>query len=68
MRRTPTGIASLHAGRWFVVERPDGRQGRRLFGSRLRAAEHAMRAYRVPNWTLLQQKGVRVVAWRGGWQ
>jgi hypothetical protein len=49
-------------GHWFVIQRPDGRQGTRLFGSAFRAAEHAMHAYKVPHWSLLRDRGFTVVS------
>lgn len=48
-------------GRWFAVRRPSGRLSTRIFGSAFRAADHAMTAYRVPHWSLLRDRGFRVV-------
>ena len=48
-------------GKWFAVQRPDGRLSSRIFGSSFRAAEHAINAYCVPHWTLLRDRGFRVV-------
>lgn len=48
-------------GKWFAVQRPNGRLSTRAFGSAFRAAEHAMNAYRVAHWSILRDRGYRVV-------
>ncbi len=53
------GIA--RRGKWFAVQRPDGRIGSWHFGSKYRAAEHAERAWKV-GWPALVERGVRIVA------
>ena len=47
---------------WYRIERPDGRQSRRVFGSRIRAAELAMKAAKADDWRKLAERGVRIVA------
>lgn len=56
------GKPRYRAGWWYAIERPDGRQGRRIFGSRYRAMEHAMRAARTDWWPDLASRGVRIVS------
>ena len=48
-------------GQWYAVERPSGRQSRRIFKSQFRAAEHVMRAADCDWWPELAKRGVRVV-------
>ena len=45
----------------FAVQRPSGRLSARWFGSSFRAAEHAMTAYSVLHWSVLRDRGFRVV-------
>jgi hypothetical protein len=60
MTRRKAGIEDK--GEWFAVHRADGRLSGRMFRCPFRAAEHAMRAYRVAWWPELVRRGIRIVA------
>jgi hypothetical protein len=63
-RLSSTGIESYADGYRYAVVRPTGRCSCRSFGHPFRAAEHAMRAYRLSSWTPLHDYGFTVRAFR----
>jgi hypothetical protein len=63
MNTDRNGIA--HKGEWFAVQRANGRLSGRMFRCPYRAAEHAMRGYRVAWWPELVRRGIRIVAVEG---
>lgn len=54
------GIAKLKKGFEYRVVRPNGRCSCCVFGSPLRAAEHAMNAYGLQSWLPLKERGFTV--------
>lgn len=59
--RTDNSITNERSD-WYRVRRPGGRLSSFRFGSRIRAAEHVMRAAKVDDWRLLADRGVRIVS------
>lgn len=59
-RRSSTGIDGYVEGFRYVVVRPNGRPSRVSFGHPFRAADHAMRAFKLDSWTPLAARGFTV--------